>query len=82
MVDKLIKAGVIIIAKSNMVSPMHTESSTAGTTKNPYNLDYVPAGSSGGTAAAVATNFGTIGLGTDTGNSIRGPSSHCSLVGF
>ena len=86
MVDKLINAGVIIIAKSNMAewafSPMHTESSTAGTTLNPYNLDYVPAGSSGGTAAAVATNFGTIGLGTDTGNSIRGPSSHCSLVGF
>jgi len=86
MVDKLVKAGVIIIAKSNMAewafSPMHTESSTAGTTLNPYNFDYVPAGSSGGTAAAVATNFGTIGLGTDTGNSIRGPSSHCSLVGF
>jgi len=86
MVDKLVKAGAIIIAKSNMAewafSPMHTESSTAGTTRNPYNLDYVPAGSSGGTAAAVAANFGTVGLGTDTGNSIRGPSSHCSLVGF
>jgi len=86
MVDKLVKAGAIIIAKSNMAewafSPMHTESSTAGTTLNPYNLDYVPAGSSGGTAAAVAANFGTVGLGTDTGNSIRGPSSHCSLVGF
>lgn len=86
MVDKLVKAGAIIIAKSNMAewafSPMHTESSTAGTTRNPYNLDYVPAGSSGGTGAAIAANFGTIGLGTDTGNSIRGPSSHCSLVGF
>jgi Asp-tRNA(Asn)/Glu-tRNA(Gln) amidotransferase A subunit family amidase len=86
MVDKLVKAGVIIIAKSNMAewafSPMHTESSTAGITLNPYNFDYVPAGSSGGTAAAVATNFGMIGLGTDTGNSIRGPSSHCSIVGF
>jgi amidase len=42
----------------------------------------VPAGSSGGTAAAVASNLGLIGLGTDTGNSIRGPSSHCNLVGF
>lgn len=86
MVDKLVKAGAIIIAKSNMAewafSPMHSESSTAGTTRNPYNLNYVPAGSSGGTGAAVAANFGTIGLGTDTGNSIRGPSSHCSLVGF
>lgn len=42
----------------------------------------VPAGSSGGTAAAVAANFGAVGLGTDTGNSIRGPSSHCCLVGI
>lgn len=86
VIDKLVDAGAIIIAKSNMAewafSAMHTESSTKGTTRNPYNLDYVPAGSSGGTAAAVASNFGTIGLGTDTGNSIRGPSSHNSLVGF
>ena len=86
IIDKLIKAGAIIIAKSNMAewafSAKHTESSTHGTTRNPYNLDYVPAGSSGGTASALASNFATIGLGTDTGNSIRGPSSHCSLVGF
>lgn len=86
MVDRLIKAGAIIIAKSNMAewafSPMHSESSTFGTTRNPYNLEYVPAGSSGGTGAAIAANLGVIGLGTDTGNSIRGPSSHCSLVGF
>ncbi len=86
IIRKLIDAGAIIIAKSNMAewafSPMHTESSTAGTTCNPYNRLYVPAGSSGGTAASIASNFGVIGLGTDTGNSIRGPSSHCSLVGF
>ncbi len=86
MVKKLVDAGAIILAKSNMAewafSPMHTESSTAGTTKNPYNLSYVPAGSSGGTASAVTANLGTIGLGTDTGNSIRGPSSHNALVGF
>ncbi|MGB5666361.1 MAG: amidase [Maribacter sp.] len=86
IMKKLVNAGAIIIAKSNMAewafSPMHTESSTAGITRNPYNPDYVPAGSSGGTASAVASNFATIGLGTDTGNSIRGPSSHCSLVGF
>jgi Asp-tRNA(Asn)/Glu-tRNA(Gln) amidotransferase A subunit family amidase len=42
----------------------------------------VPAGSSGGTAAAVTASFGAVGLGTDTGNSIRGPSSHNSLVGI
>jgi Asp-tRNA(Asn)/Glu-tRNA(Gln) amidotransferase A subunit family amidase len=86
IIQKLEAAGAIILAKSNMAewafSAMHSESSTAGTTRNPYNLDYVPAGSSGGTAAAVASNLGTIGLGTDTGNSIRGPSSHNALVGF
>lgn len=85
-VRKLKEAGVVILGKSNMgewaFSARHTNSSIAGTTRNPYNLDHVPAGSSGGTAAAVAANFGTIGLGTDTGNSIRGPSSHTALVGF
>lgn len=86
IIKKLVAAGAIIIAKSNMAewafSAKHTESSTAGTTHNPYNIDFVPAGSSGGTGAAVASNFGAIGLGTDTGNSIRGPSSHNALVGF
>lgn len=86
IIQKLKDAGAIILAKSNMAewafSPMHSESSTEGTTRNPYHLDHVPAGSSGGTGAAVAANFGTIGLGTDTGNSIRGPSSHNTLVGF
>ncbi len=85
-VRKLRESGAIILAKSNMAewafSPMQTESSIAGTTRNPYDLERVPAGSSGGTAAAVAVNFGTVGLGTDTGNSIRGPSSHCCLVGI
>ncbi|WP_276169103.1 amidase [Zobellia alginiliquefaciens] len=86
IIKKLVAAGAIVLAKSNMAewafSPMHTESSTAGTTRNPYNTDYVPAGSSGGTGASIASNFGTVGLGTDTGNSIRGPSSHNALVGF
>ncbi len=85
-VRKIREAGAIVLAKSNMAewafSPLQTESSIAGTTRNPYDLDRVPAGSSGGTAAAVAANFGTAGLGTDTGNSIRGPSSHCCLVGI
>ncbi len=86
MVKALKAAGAIVLAKSNMAewafSPMVTISSIAGETRNPYNLDHVPAGSSGGTAAAVAASFGTAGLGTDTGNSIRGPSSHNALVGF
>jgi len=86
IIQKLVAAGAIVLAKSNMAewafSPMHSESSTVGITRNPYNLDHVPAGSSGGTGASIASNFGTIGLGTDTGNSIRGPSSHNALVGF
>ncbi len=85
-VRKIREAGAILLAKSNMAewafSPLQTESSIAGITRNPYDLERVPAGSSGGTAAAVAANFGTAGLGTDTGNSIRGPSSHCCLVGI
>ncbi len=86
MVRQLKDAGAIVLAKSNMAewafSPMVTIRSIAGETLNPYNPEHVPAGSSGGTAAAVAASFGAVGIGTDTGNSIRGPSSHNSLVGF
>jgi amidase len=86
VVKALKAAGAIVLAKSNMAewafSPMVTISSIAGETRNPYDLGHVPAGSSGGTAAAVAASLGTAGLGTDTGNSIRGPSSHNALVGF
>jgi len=85
-VRKLREAGAIVLAKSNMAewafSPLMTVSSIAGITRNPYDLTRVPAGSSGGTAAAVAANLGAVGLGTDTGNSIRGPSSHNCLVGI
>src|SRR5215471_5145415 len=86
-VRKLREAGALMLAKSNMAefawSPFETVSSVLpGYTRNPYALDRVPAGSSGGTAAAVAANFGAVGLGTDTGNSIRGPSSHTALVGI
>ena len=86
MVKRLREAGAIVLAKSNMAewafSPYLTESSVAGITRNPFALDRVPAGSSGGTGAAVAANLGMVGLGTDTGNSIRGPSSHNDLVGI
>ena len=86
-VRKLREAGALVLAKSNMAefawSPFETVSSLVpGYTRNPYALDRVPAGSSGGTAVAVAASFGAVGLGTDTGNSIRGPSSHTSLVGI
>jgi amidase len=87
LVKKIKDAGAIVIAKSNMAewafTPNETLSSILpGYTKNPYALDRVTAGSSGGTAASVAASFGTAGLGSDTGNSIRGPSSHQSLVGI
>ncbi|HEX7938529.1 MAG TPA: amidase family protein, partial [Gemmatimonadaceae bacterium] len=87
MVKRIREAGAIVLAKSNMAefafTPYETVSSILpGYTKNPYALDRVTAGSSGGTAAAVAANLGESGLGTDTGNSIRGPSSHQSLVGI
>jgi len=80
-------AGAIVLAKSNMAefafSPYETVNSLVpGYTKNPYALDRVTAGSSGGTAAAVAADLGEVGLGTDTGNSIRGPSAHNALVGI
>lgn len=63
-------------------SPVLTESSIAGITRKPYNLTRVPAGSSGGTAASVAANLAEVGLGSDTGDSIRGPASHNDLVGI
>jgi Asp-tRNA(Asn)/Glu-tRNA(Gln) amidotransferase A subunit family amidase len=86
-VRRIKEAGAIVLAKSNMAewafTPYETVSSILpGYTKNPYALDRVTAGSSGGTAAAVAANLGTVGLGSDTGNSIRGPASHQSLVGL
>ena len=86
-VKRIKDAGAIVLAKSNMAewafTPYETVSSILpGYTKNPYALDRVTAGSSGGTAAAVAASFGAIGLGSDTGNSIRGPSSHQALVGI
>jgi amidase len=86
IVAKLRASGAIILGKSNMAewafSPYLTVSSIAGITRNPYDLSRVPAGSSGGTAAAVAANLAESGMGTDTGNSIRGPSSHNDLVGI
>ncbi|MDH5316325.1 MAG: amidase family protein [Gemmatimonadota bacterium] len=87
MVRRIKAAGAIVLAKSNMAefafSPYETVNSILpGYSKNPYALDRVTAGSSGGTAAAVAANLGEVGLGTDTGNSIRGPSAHQALVGI
>ena len=87
VVARIRDAGAIVLFKSNMAEFAFTPLETVGSmqpgyTFNPYALNHTTAGSSGGTAAAVAANFGAVGLGTDTGNSIRGPSSHQSLVGI
>ncbi len=86
-VHRIREAGAIVLAKSNLAEFAFTALETVGSrlpgwTFNPYALNRVTAGSSGGTAAAVAANFGLVGLGSDTGNSIRGPSSHQALVGI
>lgn len=86
MVRRLREADAIVIAKTNMAewafSPRQTISSSYGRTANAYDLERVPAGSSGGTASATAASLGVIGMGSDTGNSIRGPSSHLALFGI
>lgn len=86
LIRRLRDAGAIVLAKTNMAewafSPRQTVSSSYGRTANAYDPDYVPAGSSGGTASGVAANLGLAGMGSDTGNSIRGPSSHLALFGI
>ncbi|MFK7864792.1 MAG: amidase [Pseudohongiellaceae bacterium] len=86
VIARLRQEGAIVLAKTNMAewafSPRQTVSSTHGRTANAYDVNFVPAGSSGGTASGVAANFGLAGMGSDTGNSIRGPSSHLALVGI
>ena len=82
---KLREAGAVIIAKVNLTefaASGITRSSLQGQTLNPYDLTRTPGGSSGGTGAAVAANFGVAGIGTDTVNSIRSPSSANNLVGI
>ena len=84
-IAKLREAGAIILAKTAMpdfATCWFGYSSKAGETKNPYDLAHDPGGSSGGTGAAVAANLGAIGLGEDTGGSIRLPSSFDNLVGL
>lgn len=82
---KMREAGGLILAKSNLHEFAiwgETISSILGQTLNPYDLTRTPGGSSGGTGAAIAANFGLIGIGTDTVNSIRSPSSANNLVGI
>src|SRR5450759_1464726 len=87
VVKRLRDAGAVMIAKSNMAefafSPVETVNSILpGYTRNPYDTSRVTAGSSGGSAAATASNFAAIALASDTGDSIRGPAAHQALVGL
>jgi len=87
VVRKLREAGAIILAKANMAefssSGFFTVSSVLpGYTRNPYDIRRTTSGSSGGPAAAIAASFAAVGLGTDTGGSIRGPAAHQCLVGI
>ncbi len=83
--QKLREAGAILLAKVNLHEFAvwgESVSSMLGQTLNPYDLTRTPGGSSGGTGAGLAANYGILGIGTDTVNSIRSPASACSIVGI
>ena len=85
VVERLREAGAVILGKTNLpdlaTHGTRTRSSVAGETLNPYAVDRVPGGSSGGTATAVNASFAVLGLGTETGGSIQNPAAAQALVG-
>ena len=85
VIEKLSAAGMVIVGKLNMdefAMGSTTETSFYGATRNPWNTERVPGGSSGGAAAAVAAGSAVCAIGSDTGGSIRQPSSYCGVTGM
>ena len=85
VVQNLLDEGMVTLGRTNMdefAMGSTNETSFYGATKNPWNLEHVPGGSSGGSAAVIAARLAPAALGSDTGGSIRQPASHCGITGI